>query len=114
MICSECGSEIKENAKFCEECGYKSDSNNRDNITQFLLDFKVERYLKWGGIVIVLLGLLFVPRFMISGNMGMGNNRLIEIYNTFNSAITTIMRGLYYYGIGMIIILLKKIYNKVS
>jgi len=113
MICSECGSEIKENAKVCEECGYERASKRRDN-TQFLLDFKVERYLKWGGIVIVLLGLLFVPRFMISVNMGMGNNRLIEIYNTFNSAITTIMRGLYYYGIGMIIILLKKIYNKVA
>lgn len=110
VLCPKCGNEIKENNKNCKECGYIiKDINNNDNIYNILMNIKVELYLKWGGIVLILLALfLVVPTYLISENT-VNINNYITVYNTINSTITVIMRGVYYYGIGVIIILLKKL-----
>ena len=31
MICKKCGNQIKEGAKFCNNCGYESSNMNQDN-----------------------------------------------------------------------------------
>lgn len=115
MLCPKCGSEIKNNEKICEECDYVINKyNNDDSIINILMNFEVESYLKWGGIVIILMGLFFVvPTYLMSTN-SMNTSKFMPFYNTLNSLITVLMRGIYYYGIGVIIILLKKLISKID
>ena len=79
MYCNKCGKKLKENSKFCEECGAAIPNKNKSNVKKTLsnIDKKVEeklpnnlkknKNLLYIGVIVVV---VIVGLFIFTGNGG--------------------------------------------
>ncbi|WP_018248775.1 zinc ribbon domain-containing protein [Orenia marismortui] len=126
MFCPKCGDEFREGFERCTKCNVDlvetlaakmEDKDNEDNLKFKFMDFKVEEWLKMGGIVFIILGVLHVilttvSNFVLHDRMASNNQSMIVIIlSVLFSILNKTMSGLVYYGVGELISLLKMMVN---
>lgn len=114
MYCPECGEKNDEYNEVCDYCGSQlisKDNSGNEYIVTFLMNLPIEKFLKWGGLVIILLGIAFsFPNYLLlSRGIQNQSSGIFRLYNTANGFFSTVMRGALYYGLGVIIQILKGI-----
>ncbi|TDX49160.1 hypothetical protein [Orenia marismortui] len=126
MFCPKCGDEFREGFERCTKCNVDlvetlaakmEDKDNEDNLKFKFMDFKVEEWLKIGGVAFIILGVLHVilttvSNFVFHDRMASNNQSVIVIIlSVLFSILNKTMSGLVYYGVGELISLLKMMVN---
>ena len=119
MYCPKCGYEYQEGVKVCSDCGteliekeekVKSKtvkSNFKDDNIK-LINLRIENWLKCGGLGFAFFGILFIfPKYFMT-KTSFQVPLFFRIFQTLSVTFSIIMRGIFYYGIGVIIELLKE------
>ncbi|AGB40346.1 hypothetical protein Halha_0338 [Halobacteroides halobius DSM 5150] len=116
MYCPKCGYEYRDEIKVCSDCGteliekkenskskvLKSNSKNND------VNLSIENWLKWGGIGFAFFGILFMfPKYFMT-KTSFEIPLFFRIFQTLSATLSYVMKGIFYYGIGVIIELLKE------
>ena len=113
MYCPECGTEYGNGVKKCTDCGVNlveqkseglNNNNFKDEVSIFLMNLPIDYFLKWGGLFFVFLNIVYViPNFFIVQSNARGMSVFFRVFETLNNSLFSILRGLFYYGVGVIV-----------
>lgn len=128
MFCPKCRDEFREGFTHCKKCGVdlvetlppeetgKNDKEKSKRLSDFLsqlLLFDVENWLKLGGIIYAIIGVLYKITELIRGFLSSFQHAekpiiLFTALGFLYNILGSLMEGLFYYALGVIIGLLKR------
>jgi hypothetical protein len=125
MFCPKCRGEFREGFTHCKKCGVdlvetlppeetgEKDQKEKADLLSGLLLFDVENWLKLGGIIYAIIGVLYKITELIRGFLSSFQHAekpiiLFTALGFLYNILGSLMEGLFYYALGVIIGLLKR------
>lgn len=119
MFCPKCRGEFYEGWTYCQKCNenlveslppIQEPESNYSKFVDKLKRFRIEDYLRYGGIVYIIVGIIADITSMIVHNLPIEINKymiLAGLAQLIFNIISTILWGLFFIGLGYIIQLLE-------